>query len=64
MANWGINKSVAPKGWTDFKRWYPLACNLPNVSAEEAFKSLGYKLPTDDDDKPVKKKLKSDSRKS
>lgn len=48
---WSINKTVAPKKWTDFKRWYKAACNLPDVTAEEAYKSLGYvRKPT-----PVKK---------
>jgi hypothetical protein len=59
MEKWTINKNVAPKKWTDFKRWYKAACNLPDVTAEEAFQSLGYKLPKKDvTDKPIEKKLK------
>lgn len=47
MQEWSINKAVAPEKWIDFKRWFKAACNLSNkgVTAEEAYKSLGYKVP-------------------
>lgn len=52
---WSINKKLAPKKWEDFKRWYKAACNLPDISAEEAYKSLGYKVP-------VKKNVRKDTQ--
>ena len=54
---WSINKNAAPNKWTDFKRWYKAACNLPDVTAEQAFESLGYKVPKKDEDKRVKKEI-------
>jgi len=37
-----INKALAPKKWTEFKRWYKLACSSCSLSAEDAYKKLGY----------------------
>ena len=52
---YSINKSAAPTEWLKFKRWYKAACNLP-LSAEEAFTSLGYKVPKNDN-KRIKKEV-------
>ena len=54
---WTINKSIAPKTFKEFGKWYKSACHIPNVSVEEAWVSLGYKLPKKDvrEDPPVKK---------
>lgn len=43
--SWSIDKNLAPKDFKKFKRWYKAACNFKDVSVEEAYKSLGYKLP-------------------
>ena len=40
-----INKAAAPKDWGEFKRWYKAACSSLDLSAEDAYKSLGYKVP-------------------
>ena len=52
-----INKNLAPSDYKKFKRWYKTACSL-DMTADEAYKSLGYKLPKKDvrEDSPVKKK--------
>ena len=42
--NYTINKKVAPNNYKDFCRWFKTACNLP-VSADEAWESLGRKVP-------------------
>lgn len=56
--SWSINKDVAPKTFKEFGKWYKLACHIPDVSVEEAFQSLGYKLPKKDvrTDTPTEKK--------
>ena len=51
-----INKKVAPSNWLKFRRWFKAACNLP-MSAEEAFNSLGYKVPVKNGSKRAKKKV-------
>lgn len=55
---WTINKDIAPKTFKEFDKWYKLACHIPGVSSEEAFLSLGYKLPKKDvrETTPAKKK--------
>lgn len=42
-----INKNIAPSDFKKFKRWFKTACSL-DVSPEEAFESLGYKVPKKD----------------
>ena len=52
-----INKDVAPKDWVKFKRWFKLpSLNIPFTAEEAWVQLLGYKLPKDDNRKPVKKK--------
>ena len=45
MRRESINKAVAPKEWLKFKRWFKAACTSSQMTAEEAYKSLGYTLP-------------------
>ena len=48
----------APNDWVKFKRWYRLPSLTIPFTAEEAWvQLLGRKLP-EDDNKPVKKKVK------
>jgi len=60
MVRFEINKSVAPKDWDKFKAWFKK--NLPNfpASVEDAYKSLGHKIPEKmkDDNIGSKKKIK------
>jgi hypothetical protein len=44
---WTINKDIAPKTFKEFDKWYKLACHISGVSSEEAFKSIGGKVPKD-----------------
>jgi hypothetical protein len=58
MGTTTINKVVAPADWMKFQVWYKLACTSSNLTAEEAYKSLGYKIPTTDENKRIKKAVK------
>lgn len=44
-----INKVVAPKEWGKFKKWFKLLHNA-DTTAEDAYLSLGYKLPKPKED--------------
>ena len=51
---YSINGDVAPKKFSEFKKWFKAASNLP-ISAEEAWELLGRKVPKDDS-KRIKEK--------
>ncbi len=60
-----IHEAAAPKEWVAFKRWHSIACKADPLSAEERYRKMGYKVPVkpakkvkEDDNKPVKKKVK------
>jgi hypothetical protein len=43
-----INEKLAPKKWSDFKKWHKLACHTDPLTAEERYVEIGGKLPAKD----------------